>query len=388
MQEGRYSPDVLMKRRFHRAPGDRRAASPNERSILAEIWRQPEIARAMLSGKFNITQQSIHRITSALEARGLISLGPLEPPKFRGKPSPKLSLNPRFACALGISINTDSASIALMDFAGKVRTRIIALEGLAMDATMRRIDTIANELLSEMGFERPDLFGVGFAISGFVIEGTRYSAPEPLHEWSQPQLRPYLAEHFRLPVWTENGANTGALYERMFGLGQRYNNFAYLSFNYGFGGGIILDGELMRGGFGNAGELSGMFTMDEMDDRPRLRSLIQELQRHGVSVSSIHELAQRFDPDWPGVQAWLDRVSPATSRVINVLSAVVDPEIVVFGGQIPTALAKMLIARTQFFHTEARYGVIRKQPQLRPASMGGETAAIGAALLPFKSSLL
>ncbi|WP_420337179.1 ROK family transcriptional regulator [Roseibium sp.] len=367
-------------------PDDPRPASDNERMLLAEIWRNPGKTRSALSGGFNISQQSIHRIVTSLEERGILTLGQLEPPQYKGKPSPRLNLNPKYCCSLGVSINTDSAGVCLVDFAGDLDTRTISIEGLSMSQTMSRLDDVASKLVKAAGFDWADVFGVGFAIAGFVIDGTRYSAPLPLSEWSQLQLGPYLTDHFKLPVWTENGANTGALYEHMFGLGRDHDNFVYLSFNYGFGGGIIVDGELMRGGFGNAGELSGMFTLDEMPHRPRLRSLLEELQSNGVDVSSIHDLAKRFDPSWPGVATWLDRVTGATNRVINVLNAVVDPELIVFGGQIPNELAHMLIARCGFYRAEGRYDIIRKQPRMMPSTMGGETAAMGAALLPLKAS--
>ncbi|MEO1313630.1 MAG: ROK family transcriptional regulator [Pseudomonadota bacterium] len=385
MLDTRYAPETLIKSRFHRMLGDRRAATPNERMILSQILRRPDLPRAALSRTFNISQQSVHRIIQRLDDRGILTLGALAPPTHKGKPSPRLSLNPRHACAIGLSINTDSAGITLVDFAGTMTTRSLGIEGQSMARTLAQIDEVIHDLLQATGFSRSDIFGIGFAISGFVIEGTRYSAPKPLKEWSMPQLGPTLAQHFRLPVWTENGANTGALYESMFGLGQRYANFAYLSFNYGFGGGIIVDGNLMRGGFGNAGELSGMFTMAEMKHRPGLRSLLEELRRNDVDITSIHELAARFDPNWPGVTAWLDRVTEATCRVVNVLGAVVDPEVIVFGGQIPPPLADMLIARAQFYRTEGRYGIIRRQPEMLVSQMGGETAAMGAAMLPFKA---
>ncbi|SDW45400.1 ROK family protein [Roseicitreum antarcticum] len=114
-------------------------------------------------------------------------------------------------------------------------------------------------------------------------------------------MGPLLSTHFGLPVWAENGVNTGAIGEQMLGVGHHVDNFAYLSFNHGFGGGIIMDWKLAHGAFGNAGELSGMFAPDEMPNRPALRSLLETLQGKGVSVRTIADLAEHFDPAWPGV---------------------------------------------------------------------------------------
>ncbi len=378
-----YNPLARMTRRFRRDIVDIEAVSRNERAVLSRIWSAGGLQRSALQSQVDLTQQSIHRIIAQLQERGLVLVGDLEPPAYKGKPSPRLSIHPRFACVAGISINTDSAGIALMDFAGGLRTQSIPISDLSLAEGLARVGDIIATLRDAAGFAPEDMFGIGFAIAGFVIEGTRYNAPEPLSHWSNIELGPLLSDHFDLPVWTENGANTGAISEQMLGVGREIDNFVYLSFNYGFGGGIILDGQLARGGFGNSGELSGMFTNAEMPHRPALRGLLNTLQANGVAVSTIFDLYHSFDADWPGVRTWLDQVTPHHNRVVNVLSAVVDPEVIVFGGQIPRALAEALIARTEFWG-EARHGIPRRMPRLLVSDIGGETAAIGAAALALK----
>ena len=375
-----YDPWARMPTRFRRVPDLAEAVSGNERQLLTHVWRSAGLSRSALGARLELTQQSIHRIITHLADRGLVILGDLEPPAYKGKPSPRLSINPRFACVAGISIDTDSAGIAVMDFAGGVRTRSVPICDLTVQEGLEQVGAVLDDLRGMAGFAAGDMFGIGFAISGFVVEGTRYNPPEPLLHWSDVQLGPLLCDHFGLPVWTENGANTGAICELMLGVGRAVDNFAYLSFNYGFGGGLILDGELARGGFGNAGELSGMFNSAEMPHRPALRSLLETLQSNAVEVSTIFDLSRRFEITWPGVSDWLDRVEPYHNRIVNVLSAVVDPEVIVFGGQIPRALAEALIARTAFWD-QPRHGIRRRMPRLQVSEIGGETSAIGAAAM-------
>lgn len=379
-----YDPFALMSDDFCRSSQDRQTVSPNERAVLSEIWKASGLTRSALGPRLDLTQQSIHRIIAQLEERGMLNLGELEPPAYKGKPSPRLSLNARHACVVGISVNTDSAGIALMDFAGAFETRTLPIDQMPMEAVLDRIEQEKSALLKIHGFDHAHLFGIGFAISGYLMEGTRYNPPEPLAEWSRHHLGPLLSGRFGLPVWTENGANTGALAERMLGVGRRVKDFVYLSYNYGFGGGIIMNGELVRGGFGNAGELSGMFPEAESKDRPALRSLLETLNAKGVDIRTINDLSQHFDMTWPGVEEWLDRVTPQHNRVINTLNAVVDPEVVVFGGQIPRPLAQALIDRT-LSYDRPRHGTSRRKPDLVISEIRGETAAIGAASLALKA---
>ncbi len=208
-----------------------------------------------------------------------------------------------------------------------------------------------------------DVFAIGFAISGFLVDGTRYNPPEPLVEWSDLQLGPYLADFFQRPVWTENGANMSTLCERMLGVGREVSNFAYLSFNYGFGGGIVLSGNLVRGGFGNAGEFSGVF--HERSGTTVLpwqgccgwwRAMVSRSPRLWTCPAASIPIAR--GPEW------IDLVAPQHTRIINMLSAVVDPEVIVLGGQIPTWLGEQLIARTRFY-SKPRHGVYRRMPRSR-----------------------
>lgn len=360
--------------------------SPNERQILASIWNHENLTRAALTARMEITQQSVHRLLSTLQTDGLVLFGPLVPPSYKGKPSPSLLLNPRFACTIGVSIDTDAAGVACMDFAGGHISRRIRIAELSVIEVLDRIDAVVDELLEISRFTRDDVLGIGFAISGFVVEGTRYNPPDPLAEWASIELGPYVADHFGIATWTENTANAAALAEAMFGAGRAYSDFIYLSFNYGLGAGVIVGGELLRGGHGNAGELSGMFTEDEAENRPALRSLVDMLREQGGTVRTIEDLTEACDPIVPAVTSWLDRVTPHHNRIVNVLASTVDPQAIVFGGQIPAKLADALIARTRFY-SKPRHGIVRKMPNLVVSRLGTESAAIGAACLPLKSAV-
>jgi len=380
-----YEPAAEVGPRFWRDTEGPQSVSPNERAILLEIWRDPGVTRAALAGRLNITQQSIHRILSELNGRGLVLIGPLAPTSQKGKPSPRLLLNPRYACSVGISVNSGSTDVAIMDFAGNhITSHIHTRDVEPMAEVLDKIDMEIETLLGRSNFARKDLFGSGFSISGFLVDGTRYNPPEPMAEWAEYQLGPYVSQRLGMPVWTENVANAAALCELMFGIGRDVRNFVYTSFNYGLGAGIVVDGTLLRGGFGNAGELSGMFTQEEMPRRPVLSSLIEILSRNGHVVSVADQLSDAFDMNWTGVEAWLEMITPHFNRVYNVLSATVDPEVIVLGGEIPSVLAAELVRRTKSYQ-EPRHGILRKMPRLEQARIrGGASSAIGAATLPLK----
>ena len=66
----------------------------------------------------------------------------------------------------------------------------------------------------------------------------------------------------RKPVFIENDVNACALAERKFGVCKETNDFLWITVSNGIGGGLILDGKIYGGYFGNAGEI-GHFNVVE-----------------------------------------------------------------------------------------------------------------------------
>ncbi len=361
-------------------------ASGNERLILDIVRRYGPISRASITGHTNLTQQSVHRLIDGLLERGLLRTGaPLK--GTRGQPSPTIELVPEASYSLGISINTDSVVICIADFC----CNIVVEEKLKLlpsdrEMTLAALSMALERLLADHAIARDKLLGLGFSMSGFFVSEDRaFNAPEPLRDWSLMDLKPILEERFGLPVWLENNGTTGAIGESLRGVGSWCQTFAYLSFNYGFGGGLVLGGQPFYGFYGNAGEFSGIYNPDESHKRPALQYLIETLQKNGVEIHSIEALYWRFDPTWPGVEEWLVRTMPQVDRLVASLIAVLDPQAIVFGGQLPRKLGQMMIARVHMpSEREHRYGVGPQEAKLVLSETEGDPAAIGAALLPLR----
>ncbi|APO77201.1 ROK family transcriptional regulator protein (plasmid) [Rhizobium etli 8C-3] len=374
-------------RRFMRLHSDESIASGNERLILRELWKQPLISRAELASRLPYTQQALHKTIDNLSARGIVSLGPPKPAAGRGQPSPTLSLSEDWAFTIGISVNTDQIGVTVMRLSGRHETAEIDIVGKTRDASLDQVSALIEKMLREHGLDRANLLGVGFAIAGYRVEGTAFNAPIPLQDWSLIQLEPLLSSRLDAPVWTENAANTAAICEAMLGVGRHVPDFCYLSFNYGFGGALIIAGELVTGSFGNAGEFSGIYEEHEDNRRPALQNLIRHLAQHGIHLSSVGHLRKSFDPSWEGVAEWVEDVLPVYNRIINAICSIIDPQAIVFGGQIPPRLAEMFVTGTKIAHVP-RYGVSRPIAKLIVSDLSGNPSAIGAAALPFKATLL
>ncbi|MCX2725131.1 ROK family transcriptional regulator [Roseibium salinum] len=365
--------------------GEREIVSENERRILRLIWRHPGVQRSAVTGQVELTQQSVYRIVDALTERGMVVQGAPVPGHGRGQPSPTLRLNGGYAYSCGISLNADEIGVCLMDMSGKVLAREgIAVTGQTMAQALEQMRSLISALSVRCGLSEDALLGIGFAIAGYNVGGTRYNAPLPLHEWSLIELGPLLNAEFSKPIWIYNASQTAAVAESMFGVGRHVRNFAYLFISYGFGGALIHDGELLTGGHYNAGEFACILQPDEIARRPALKYLVSKLEANGLAMSSIAHLRRAFKGDWPGVAEWLDDTVPVYNRIINAIIGVYDPQAIVFGGEVPRELTTMLIARTEIYD-RPRYGVPHPLPKFIAGEVNDHAPAIGAAAVPFKA---
>ena len=355
----------------------------NERLVLNVIRRHGSISRAAITAETPLTQPWVHRLVDQLLARGLLLTGP--PLKgTRGQPSVTLSLDREAAYAIGVAVETDSVRICVADLSCRVVAEFVCMGSPSRLApTLELLSATVDMMLRRHGLPRERVVGLGLSLPGFFVhEGRQLNATEPLREWALIDLAPLASEAFGLPVTMQNSATAAAIGENLIGVGRWARTFCYLNFNYGFGSGIVIEGKPYLGRRGNAGEI--LFSAPKVDasTRPALSYLLADLRRHGVDVSSIEHIRERFDPNWPGVDAWMERVQPMIDQVVNAVAGLFDPDAIVFGGELPTALGSALIGKTTFWDAEHRYGMPPPRPRLVLAEGGSQATAVGAALQP------
>jgi len=161
--------------------------------------------------------------------------------------------------------------------------------------------------------------------------------------------------------------------------------FGYLSFNYGFGGGIVINGKPFQGAFGNAGEISRIFTPEEGKLRPALGILIDRLRHGGIEIKDIRDLNHKFDPAWPIAQQWVEEVTPNLHRAMDAMNAVIDPAAIILGGEIPRKLGEMFLAMPRTCSGK-RWDISAEYPDILLSAIEGDSSALGAALTPLRET--
>lgn len=366
--------------------GVRFTLSKNERRILTLVFQRRALIQNALAEEMELTQQSASRLVGGLVERGLLRPGgKIVGAGKRGSPSTAFQLVPDFACGAGVSIMADGVALALVDFAGAVLVQRRAfLPAMSVKAVLAWTDTALAEALDEAGRSRATLAGLGVAVAGsFTGDGPGFNTPRYLDAWANVDVAALFTERLGLPTWAENDGNAAVLAEIVNGVGRWTGNFGYLYLSAGVGGGIALDGQLWRGRVGNAGEFAGGLPPN-IYPFPNLELLRQMVGRDGPLFETVQEMVDAYDPAWPAIDGWIERVRDSVSIIASNTTAILDLEAIVLGGLMPKDLAERLIPQVELFDQKRR-AQPRPTARLVPAEVADNAAAVGAAILPLRA---
>lgn len=363
------------------------ALSKNEARILTLVFQRRAVIQSALAEEMELTQQAVSRLVGGLVDRNLLRPGEkVAGLGKRGTVSTTFQLVPDFACAAGISIMADAVALAIVDFAGGVLVQQRAfLPSMSIKAVLSWAEAMLVEALEEAGKPREALTGLGIAVAGsFTGDGPGFNTPRYLDAWANVDVADLFAERFGLSAWADNDGNAAVLAECVNGVGRWAGSFGYLYLSAGVGGGIVLDGKPWRGRFGNAGEFAGGLPPN-IYPFPNLELLRQMVGRDGLVFETVQEMVDAYDPAWPAIDNWIERVRDSVSIIASNATAILDLDAIVFGGLTPRDLAERLIPRVELFDQKRR-AQLRPTAKLVPAEVEGNTAAIGAAMLPLKAT--
>lgn len=161
--------------------------------------------------------------------------------------------------AAGIDIGGTNTVFGLVDSHGKIHARAdIATNRYADPETYTR--EVAAAILSIIPNEAR-LVGVGIgAPSGNFFSGSIEYAPNMPWKGVIP-LASYFSRELGCPSWLTNDANAAAIGEMLFGAARGKKDFIFVTLGTGLGSGIVVNGELVYGHDGMAGELGHVTVM-------------------------------------------------------------------------------------------------------------------------------
>lgn len=308
---------------------------------------------------------------------------------------------------LGIDLGGSRIKAALVtpgkEVLGTASEQTPAAEGPS--AVMDAMDRCARRLVKESGLTMDAIEAAGIGAPGPMNwqTGIVYSPPN-LKGWKDVPLGAGIAERLKVPCFVDNDANAACYGEFWLGAGRGSSNLCLLTLGTGIGGGMVIEGELVRGPDGTAGEVGHMKVarggrlcgcgargcLEAYASAPAtVRTAVEALEKGGESVLSkmcggdreaitaemIGTAAREGDPlaldvlgetgEWLGL---------GIASLVNLL----NPEKVILAGGMAEA-GDLLFETIRKSVLLNAFEVPAARAEIIPSALGPDSGAVGAA---------
>lgn len=305
--------------------------------------------------------------------------------------------------SIGVDIGGTKIAAGVVDEEGKI---LAATSRSTPAADPELIEAAVADAVAELRATY-DVVAVGVGAAGFIDADRRTVRFAANLAWRRRPLADELEKLVSLPVVVENDANAAGWAEYRFGAARDAQHMLMMTVGTGLGGAIVVDGRLLRGGGGLAGEVAHMTAVPDgqwcgcgnrgcleqytagtalvrsakrraASGDPLLGPLVQAAggNRKEIDGPLITTLAQQGDP---GCVELIAEIGTWLGRGAASISSLLDPEVVVVGGGV-VAAGELLLGPARIAHDQnltAR--AHRQEPRWVAASMGNRAGIVGAA---------
>lgn len=299
--------------------------------------------------------------------------------------------------AVGVDVGGTHLRVALVGATGTVDA-VVRRPSEVDDPEALVADVVA--ALTEVGEGPGPGLPVGMGMAGLVDrEGRlRYGPNVGVREVPLARLLRDALGPARV-VRVVNDASAAVVGEHRAGAARGHDDVVMFTLGTGVGGGVIVDGRLLEGAHGFAGELGHLVIHEDGRDAPSGILGTVEAYASGTAFASEADeavaaglagaraagarevvAAAAVGEDW--ALAVLERVGVRLGIAVASVVAVVDPSIVVVGGGAGEAAAPFLLpAARASFRRHLMGAGHRPHPEIVSAELGDDAGVIGAALL-------
>lgn len=370
----------------------------NERAVLNAIRAGGVMSKADIARATQLTPPAVSSIVRTLAGAELLEVKAMRKGGV-GSPSELFGLRERGAFSLGLHIGRLAMNSVLVDFCGHI---VASFED---DYDFPRFDEVSRRALEHVGrltntlpkHEQARIAGLGVSIPHlFAFWGDELGFPSGVSEdWKRNDITRYLSGISQFPVYSENDASAAALAELDFGVGREVHNFFHIYINTFIGGGLVLDGRLVRGpqdlaatfgpypvSFSRLGSVTpSARNFEYLFRRASVFVLMRHVRAGGMSVRRVRELADLDARAQVLVEEWVEDAAQALAEAILGTVSIIDVEAIVLDGIMPADIRRLLTDRVRERIEDHADDVIIV-PRILEGRLGASATAVGAALLP------
>ncbi len=376
----------------------------NKNRIISLLYIHKSLTNAYLVKETGLSLPTVSNLLTELSEEGFVEIQGAGESSGGRRPN-LVGLTNQAFYSIAVDLERYVGRIALINSNNEViqEPRRFEINIYDKEAT---VDVLANEInrfIEEMSDKKERLIGVGISLPGLTNseKGINYN----FLNFDNISLSDLLGQKTGQPVYLINDAQARALAELRFGKAKNVKNTLVIYLGMGLGTGLILNGELYRGSFGFAGEFSHIPVVDngilchcgkrgcletiasgaalerlakeglEKGEHSELSGLVNE-KNNRIHYMDIINSALRGDSFAIEI---LSQVGSELGRGIAMLVQILNPELIIFGGQMIKA-GHLLTIPVE--HSLIKYCLndLRKSVRIEISEIGEKASLIGSVI--------
>jgi predicted NBD/HSP70 family sugar kinase len=371
----------------------------NEFRILSMLRVSGQATRAEIARRLSLTPATITRLIASLSERDLVcevqDAPRLAQPREPGRPGVGVALNPEGAYFLGVEVGVGNLRLALIDLCAATVNAVEfrVAKTITPDEAIRTVSDHLALLEHDIRF-RGKISSIGVTVPG-LVSSEGHIVNLPILGWKDVNLLDLLKQAVDLPALVENNANAAAFGSVYTDPGIASECTIFLKLGTGCGGAAIINGRLLRGARGTAGEFGHMRVKDHGPPCNCGRSgCLESLVNLKALARSYYGADTLTDAEFAGLPATVAAKAlhgeasarKALSELCHYLSVgiaslvnIFNPTVVMLGGSLRQVLAVGLPEIRQQVAEAVVPGMT--VPDIRLSALGDLECAIGAAAL-------
>jgi glucokinase len=311
---------------------------------------------------------------------------------------------------VGADIGGTNITTLLVDESGKVlaRNRGRTPTRGGSRGTLRAVVKNIEELLAGAKLKARDLAAIGLGVAGVVDSEKGRVVATPNMQLSGLQIVKPMREKFGVPVALGNDVDMGTLGEAWLGAARGARSVVGIFVGTGIGGGIILEGRLVRGARMAAGEVGHIVMMPGGPlcgcgyrgcyEALASRTAIERDIREALAAGRESVVTELLDGDLtkriksgvlkkalkkgdPLVTEVMERASEITGYACLSVRHLLDPELIVLGGGVVEACRQWVMPVVERVVAADALPGAREGGRVVTSTLGDDACALGAAAL-------